>query len=334
MHQQAHTFDAEDPPVIQEPIRPTLTPNPPPRARRTSGIRTGLVIAACLLVAVPVVMAMAANSSSSNQPLAAGASAAPDVTGHGGPPKGEKGSKGPGKRAITITAIDGSRVSLATEDGWTRTIILGPDAAVMRSDAKIAVTGLKVGDEVRIRQVRNADGSFTIVELRVVMPHLGGTVTVVGDTSLTLKLHDDSTRVITLTTDTTYRVGAKAGTRADVTKGADVDVEGTPGAGGAFTASTVHVKLPKLDGVVTGVSGSTITIMTHGPDGAKAIIHVGSATAYGVPGAAGVASGGLKDIAVGKRIKAEGTLRADGSLDATSVDVHGPKGDNGAPPAP
>ena len=315
--------------MIQEPVQPTLTPNPPPRARRTSAIRTGLVVAACLLVAVPVVMAMAANSSSANQPLAAGASAgaltAPDAKGghgHGG---------GPGKGHITITAIDGSRISLATEDGWTRTITLGTDAAVMRSDVKIAASALKVGDEVRIRQVRNADGSFTVVELRVVLPHLSGTVTAIGDASLTVKLHDASTRVITLTTDTSYRVGKKPGTKVDVTKGADVDVEGTHGAGDAFTATAVHVRLPHLGGVVTGVAGSTITIMTGGRDGGvKAIIHVATDTAYQVPGATGAVAGGLKDVAVGTRIKAEGKLRADGSLDAASVDVHGPK----APTAP
>jgi hypothetical protein len=314
--------------VIQEPSPLTPTPAPVSSARRISRLRIGLVVVACLALAVPVVATLAASSSALDPAYQAGAVPAP-LAKHG------HDAKGPGKGHITITAIDGSKVSLATEDGWTRTITLGSDATVMRSDVTIAVSALKVGDEVRIRQVRNADGSFTVVELRVVMPHLGGTVTAIGDTSLTLKLHDDSTRVITLTTDTTYRLGKKAGVKADVTVGAAVDVEGTARAGDAFTASAVHVKLPHLDGLVTGVSGSTITITTGGKDGGvKAIIHVGSSTDYAVPSAAGPVAGALKDVAVGMRIKAEGTLRADGSLDATSLDVHAPKPDHGAPPAP
>lgn len=315
--------------MIHEPTPLTPAPSPAPARPRISRLRIGLVVVACLALAIPVVATLAANSSSpSGQGFQAGAAPAPHL-------KGPKDFKGPRHGHITITAIDGSQISLATEDGWTRTIVLGSDATVMRSDATIAVSGLKVGDEVRIRQVRNADGTFTVVELRVVLPHLRGEVTAVGDTSLTIKLHDGSTRVITLTAETTYRLGRNDATKADLTLGADVAVEGTAGAGDAFTASSVRVRLPHLGGVVSAISGSTITITRGGREGAVAVtIHVGSSTDYTVPSPTGPVAGALKDVAVGMRISAEGTLRDDGSLDASSVDVHPPKPGHGAPPAP
>jgi hypothetical protein len=293
--------------------------------------RLAIVVIACAALAIPAFAALAASPAPAGGTGAAGAPPPAGGPGHG---PGKDG--GPGHH-ITITAIDGAKITLTTDDGWTRTITLGADASVMSGDAKIAVTDLKVGEEVRIQEIRNDDGSFTVTGLTVVIPHVGGTVTVVGDTSLTLKLHDGSTQVVTLTKDTTYALGKQAGTKADVTVGADVDVQGAPGAGGSFTAVSVHVKLPKLDGIVTGVSGSTITITTGGKDGgAKAVIHVAAGTTYALPGAMPGAPtpGALTNIVVGMHIHAEGTLNADGSLNALSVDVHAPKPPKGPPPGP
>jgi len=314
-----------------------------PIRRLSSMARLGLVVLACAALAIPAFAALGASPAPAGGtgPIG-GPASGPGHHKDGGPGHGKGGGPGHGNGGgpghhITITAIDGAKITLTTEDGWTRTITLGADAAVMSGDVKIAATDLKVGQEVRIRQVRNDDGSFTITELTVVIPHLGGTVTAVGDASLTLKLKDDSTRVITLTGDTTYSVGRKAATKADVTVGADVDVHGTPGSGDAFTAISVHVKLPRLDGIVTAVSGSTITITTGGREGGvKATINVASDTTFDLhpatPGAA--TSGALKDIAVGMHVHAEGTLNADGSLNAQSVDVHAPKLPKAPPPAP
>jgi hypothetical protein len=314
-HQQAHTFDPEDPPVIQEPIQPTLTPNPAPRAGRTSGMRIGLVIAACLLLAIPVVMTMAANSSPSNQALGAGASAAPNATGHGGPPKGEKNAKGPGKGPIKIHAISASQISLATEDGWTRTITATGNTVITKGGQTIKVGDLKVGDEIHFKQTRNADGSYTITAIDVPTPKAGGEVTAVDGNTITVKHKDGTTRVITVTISTVYTVGPNAGSKSDVKVGGDIDALGTI-SGDTFTATAVKVKLPHVGGEVTAKTSDSITVKDH--DGTTKTIHVTGSTTYQVKGQA---TGSLSDIAVGERVNAEGTLRSDGSLDA--VAVHG-----------
>ena len=87
-------------------------------------------------------------------------------------------------------------------------------------------------------------------------------------------------------------------------------------------------------GKVTAVDGNTITVTQ--PGGTTATIHVNGDTKYRVAGAAGA----LSDVKVGSVIAAEGTQRADGSLDAAIVrtgferrgDGPGWKGDHGTKP--
>jgi hypothetical protein len=249
--------------MIQEPVPPTLDPGRTTRApgggRRRRGL-IGLLVVACLAVAVPLVgVAIAATAQPTT--TTAGASAAPASSiepktdqGQGHGPKADKGAKGNGHAgkgdgSITVTAIDGSKVSLKTVDGWTRTITVTPATVITKGAKTISVGDLKVGDPVRFSQVRNADGTFSIDAISVVVPH--------------------------------------------------------------------------LDGVVTAKTSGTITVMRS--DGSSATIHVTGTTTYAVKGKASAA---LADIAVGSRVIAEGTFRADGSIDAVSVGSKPAKGNH------
>ena len=69
-----------------------------------------------------------------------------------------------------------------------------------------------------------------------------------------------------------------------------------------------------MGGQVTAVDGSTITVKRF--DGTTQTIHVDASTTYTV---AGVTTPTLSDIRAGAFIVAQGTQRADGSLDAEAV---------------
>ena len=310
---------------------------------------------ACLALAVPVVGALAAPTSSTaptTPSLAAGASAAPTATdeapeaegpgqsngqdpgngkgnghkldkGHGNP---FKGGHGPGKGPITITSISGSNLSLKTEDGWTRTITITSASVITKGGQTIAAGDLKVGDVIRFAQTRNADGTYSIDAIRVATPRTGGEVTAITGDSITVKQKGGTTRVITVTGSTVYTVestagsndGAETGSKADVGVGTEIEAEGTV-TGDTFTATAIHVELPHLGGTVTGKTADTITITTEGgttASGTAATIHLSRITTYRIKGNAAAK---LADIAVGDRITAAGTLRADGSLDAVTV---------------
>ena len=95
--------------------------------------------------------------------------------------------------------------------------------------------------------------------------------------------------------------------------GSDVTAAGTLD-GDTFTAITVWIARPYVAGEVTGKTADTITVKRK--DGSTATIHVSSTTTYAIRGDK---TASLADIAVGGRVTAVGTLRADGSLDAASV---------------
>ncbi len=334
--------------MIQEPVQPTTTPQGPTRTRRDEGLLVALVVALGLALAV-VIVVMAQRPSSSETPLAvvAGASPSADASAkphgndnsqgrkldkanklnNGNGSNGNKGTGAPGRGPITIRSIDGSALSLGTEDGWTRTITVTSTTVITKGGQTVTVDALRVGDEIRFSQTRNADGTYTITAIVVPTPVAGGEVTAVDATTITVKGKGGATRVITVNGSTAYKLGSAAGSKADVKVGVRVAAQGTV-SGDTFTAITVRIQPAEVGGVVTGKTGDSITVKRA--DGSTAVIHVTSKTTYDHKGKD---TATLADVAVGDRVSAEGTLRADGSIDATSVQGQGPKVTKPAPAA-
>ena len=236
---------------------------------------------------------------------------------------------GRGFGGVTIAAIDGSKVALKTEDGWTRTIVVTAETTITKGGQAIKVGDLDVGDTIHFRQKRNDDGTYSIVAIVVRTPKAAGEVTAVTSSTLTLKGRGDQTRTITLNGSTAYTLGKTKGAKSDVTVGSRVVVEGTV-SGETFTAITVHIALSSASGEVTAKTASSITVKRR--DGRTTVIHVSSDTTFKVRGKDAAT---LADIAVGDRVEAKGTRRADGSLDALNVHGRAPrvKDSNKAPAA-
>jgi hypothetical protein len=325
--------------VIQEPVQPTSSPPPgSTRTRPRDSLLIAIVVAVGLALAV-VFIAIAQSPLRPETPLAlvAGASPSADASAkqHGNsqgqkPDKankldkvnggnGNKGNSAPGRGPITIRSIDGSALSLGTEDGWTRTINVTSSTVITKGGQTVAIDALKVGDQIRFSQMRNADGTYTINAIVVPTPIAGGEVTAVDATTISVKGKGGATRVITVTGATVYKLGSAAGSKADVKVGVRVAAAGTV-SGDTFTAITVRIQPAEIGGIVTGKTGDSITVKRG--DGSTAVIHVTSKTTYEHKGKDAAT---LADVAVGDRVSAEGTLRADGSIDATSVEGQAPK---------
>lgn len=172
--------------------------------------------------------------------------------------------------AISITAIAGSNVSLKTADGWTRTVAIPSDATLMKGTATIAITDLKVGDEVRFRQEVQTDGSFKVTELHVVLPHLGGSVTAVTGSSITVTQRDGTSATIKVSPTTTYQIGKTDGKAiGDIKVGMMAGAVGTLNADGTLSATAVHAvdpaSLPGFGG--RGGHGDRGGFGGHGPMG-------------------------------------------------------------------
>jgi len=346
-----------DGPPAEQPAGPpayvaAVQPVAPPSRRSRSLIAGAIVAGAIGLAAIAVGVAstgtpaVAAPASANARgvllgadtgtwnPPSGGAAAAPNVTGMMGDRDGTAfgpGGMGPGGMgrggrmggygafgSISVTAIDGTKLSLTTADGWTRTIDAA-GATVTKSGQTVDLSTLKVGDSIVFDQSRQTDGTFKITAIQLVLPHADGTVKSVGDSSVTLTQRDGTDKVVQLTGSTTYQLAgaaskAAASTKAALTGGAAVDAEGTTATDGTFTATLVTIRAAQAGGTVTAKTGTSITVTTR--DGSSLKIDVDSSTTYLV---AGTTAPTLSNVAVGAIVIAEGTRTTDGTFSATVV---------------
>ena len=228
---------------------------------------------------------------------------------------GEPGHRRGGGRfgPIEITAIAGSNLSLQTANGWTRTVAVGSDVEITKGGETIVLGELEVGDEIRLLEMRNDDGTFTLEGIVVVVPSVGGTVTAADADSITVQGRNGLTQEIQTTGETTYRLGTEATTRAEVTVGDRIHAFGETGTDDAFTATAVIVAVPKVAGEVTAVSSGSFTIRLR--DGSTWTVTVDADTAYRIRD---VDDPGLDDIEVGDAVAVAGT-QSGSTIDAQVV---------------
>jgi len=152
---------------------------------------------------------------------------------------------------ITITGIDGSNLTLGTEDGWTRTITLGGSTTITRGGAPATASDLHVGDAIRFRQHREANGTFTITAIDVVLPEVVGTITNVDGNTVTVLGRDGTSVTVHLAADTKLQVrGVEHATAKDLARGQIALVAGEKRADGSLDATRViagTLRAPKPD---------------------------------------------------------------------------------------
>jgi hypothetical protein len=225
--------------------------------RRIDAGRAGLLVTAGVLVVIGLAAAMSvvpsaasgADPSASPAPAATGApdsSAAPARPG----PKGDRPSWngfgipfGPLGRAgfgDTITAIDGSSLSLKTDDGWTRTITVTSSTTITKAGKTIALGDLAVGDHVRFAQQRNDDGTYTVTTIVVVLPTVVGEVKSIQGDTITVTQPGGTTATIHVGSGTTYQIGGSSGSLSDIKVGSVVIAEGTQRSDGSLDAQAVR----------------------------------------------------------------------------------------------
>lgn len=212
--------------------------------------RISLVGAAAAALVAVAMLAVGATASPAGT-LAAGTNAGTTTSGAvlafggDGDGFGRGFGRGHGFGGIEITAISGSRLTLETEDGWTRTITVDSGTTYTESGDEIALADLSIGDEIRFQQTREDDGTYTIDAVAVIPPHAGGTVTVIWGSTITVQRRDGTTASIKVTAATSYSVaGDDDAALADVEVGMFLVAEGTENSDGSLTATEVRAADP------------------------------------------------------------------------------------------
>ena len=226
-----------------------ITPVPVERTGPAPIARIGLVgAAAAALVAVGI---LAAGATATPSGTLAADNATTTIAGdvqvleNGGP-----GFRGPGFGGrlgfggVTIAAISGSSISLETADGWERTIVVDSGTTYSESGDTIALSDLAVGDHVRFEQTLEDDGTYSIDAVAVIPPHLGGTVTAVSGSTITVEQRDGTSATVNVTGDTTYEVSGDDAALTDVEVGMVLVAEGTENSDGSLTATAVRAADP------------------------------------------------------------------------------------------
>jgi hypothetical protein len=242
-------FTVPPAPVTPDLAATTGSTTSPVADRRTATLaRIGLLgIASAALVAVAM---LAVGSTFAPTRTLAGSDSTDGTTGTveglsgfgGGPGFGGRGGHLFG--GISVTAISGNDISLETEDGWTRTITVDDETEYSKSGDEITLADLAVGDRIGFRQTLEDDGTWTIDAIAVIQPHVGGEVTAVDGSTVTVEGRDGTTSTITVTGDTTYQVNGDDATLADVEVGMVLIAEGTEDADGSLTATEVKAADP------------------------------------------------------------------------------------------
>ena len=143
---------------------------------------------------------------------------------------------------------------------------------------------------------------------------LGGYVTAVTATSVTVLTWSGTTTTFTLNGTTVYTEGKSPSTITSLVAGDRVNIQTS--STDPTIAAAVNIELAELFGTVTAVSGNTITITD--PQGFSRTILVGTATTYTVGGA----PGSLTNVTVGTKIVAQGTIDTNKTtLDALTVKI-------------
>jgi hypothetical protein len=228
---------------------------------RTRAARVGIVAGAAFLFVVGAVAAMGASPAPSTDTNPAGSNPAastapgsntapgttkPDGDRHALGGFGAFGGFGPGAfgrfgaRDITITAINGSDLSLKTDDGWTRTISVTGTTTITKGGATITVSDLAVGDQIAFAQDRATDGTYTVTAIKVILPMTGGQVTAISGNTITVTQRGGTTATIHVDGNTKYQVNGAAGALSDIKVGSFIVAEGTQRTDGSLDAAAIH----------------------------------------------------------------------------------------------
>ena len=147
------------------------------------------------------------------------------------------------------------------------------------------------------------------------------TVTKVNSNTITATGRAGQTVTVQVSATTAYTEAGTAASLADIHAGSVIAVQGSYAntSGTTINARGVTILLPTEVGVVTNVSGTTLTLTTFG--GATHTVTVSASTHYQKAGQ----SATLADISSGTAIVVEGTTTSNGSLNAVRVTIQEPR---------
>ncbi|MGA3215078.1 MAG: DUF5666 domain-containing protein [Acidimicrobiales bacterium] len=269
-----------------------------------------------------------ATASSSGSPSKSSPPTSPVLPRLGGPgpigPFGRWGGRGFGAYdgGGSITGLSATTITVETEFGESLTVTTDSSTTYSEAGKTVARTALANGEQVSFVPAALAPststtaGSTVVKRVVIVLPHVSGKVVTVNGSQVVVA-EQDGLYVTVNTSTASYEEAGQSAPSSDVQTGTVVSVTGTLSSDHTeIDATTIDIVLPSVEGRVTGVSGTTITIT--GFDAKAETVTTGSSTAF-------LTKAGTKttiaSVAKGDLVEAFGTPGSVGTFAAVTVYV-------------
>ncbi len=224
---------------------------------------------------------------------------------------------------LTVTAVASGTITATGKNGKSVTIHTTSSTSYTRAGKTVAASTLAKGDHIAVRGQRNSDGSINATAIQIVLPVYAGKVTAISGSTITIQSPRDSATSYTIhvVSGATIRRAGQSAALSDIAVGDRIVATGTLNSDKSLDAEAISIDVPRVGGAITGISGADITVKD--PFGGTLVIHTTASTTFSAVtlGASGPTQTTitLSTLKVGDAITASGTRRADGSLDALTV---------------
>jgi hypothetical protein len=181
-----------------------------------------------------------------------------------------------------VTAVSASSVTITGHDGTSSTFAITTATTFTEGTTTVPATDLVVGSRVDIQASTTTAGTAASINIKANRPiRLGGVVTAVTPTSVTVTGHGATPLTYTITTATTFSEGSTTVPATDLVVGSKVEIQVSSSA--LTTATSINIKVPEqhmmsLGGVVTAVTPTSVTVTGH--DGTPSTYTITSTTAF------------------------------------------------------
>jgi hypothetical protein len=214
-----------------------------------------------------------------------------------------------------VTAVSATSVTILGRDGTSSTFAINTMTTFAEGSTAVTATDLVVGSYVDIQTSSTDTTTAITIDIKAARAiRLGGVVTAVTPTSVTVTGHNGTSSTFTISTATTFSEGGATVTSADLVVGSHVDIQVSSTA--LTTATSISIKAPRpvrLGGVVTAVTPTSVAVT--GRDGTSSTFVITTTTTF----SEGSTTVTAADLVVGDNVGIEVT--STNPTTATSVSI-------------
>jgi hypothetical protein len=207
---------------------------------------------------------------------------------------------------LRVKSVNGTTISATTWGGRPVTVTVSGTTKYREDDMSATLSDVHPGSMILVRGARVGADTIEATNVIIVLPHIGGVVTAVNGSTLTVTGFDGVSHTISVNGNTHFERAGHPATLADVKVGTAIVAEGTENPDGSLSAVEVMIQVPRVIGRVTSINGTSMTVTS--PDGTVYTVTTSGSTVYAAPGGTSVSP---SSVQVGSFIVAQGTLGAD-----------------------